>query len=100
MSSTVTDIQTAPAPVTYVNKWLKGDPDTPNFLGQPRREMDEAWHGLLSATAIKLSESELKLANNATSVRHKDGGYIGGLGISHSLHCVVSAVRSPDLSTV
>ena len=52
--------------------------------------MDEAWHNLLAGTSIRLSEEELLLANNATSIRHKDGGYIGGLGISHSLHCVVS----------
>ncbi|KAH6646655.1 hypothetical protein BKA67DRAFT_524403, partial [Truncatella angustata] len=78
----------APAPVSYVNKWLKGDPDTPKFLGLPRPEMDEAWHELLSATAIRLSSEELLLANNATSIEHKDGGYVGGLGISHSLHCV------------
>ncbi|KAI2464124.1 hypothetical protein F4781DRAFT_414162 [Annulohypoxylon bovei var. microspora] len=78
----------SPAPVTYVNKWLKGDPDTPKFVGQPRPEMDQAWHDLLSATAIRLSEDELLLANNATSIKHKDGGYVGGLGISHSLHCV------------
>jgi len=78
----------SPVPVTYTNKWLLGDVDTPKFVGQPRPEMDAAWHDLLSATAIKLSEEELKLANNATSIRHKNGGYVGGLGISHSLHCV------------
>lgn len=83
------DNQTAPAPVTYVNKWLKGDKDTPKFLGEPSAEMDQAWHELLSATAIQLSEEELALSNNATSIRLQDGGYVGGLGISHSLHCVV-----------
>ncbi len=91
--------ETAPAPVTYVNKWLKGDPDTPKFMGQPRPEMDEAWHDLLSATAIRLSEEELALANNATSIRHIDGGYVGGLGISHSLHCVVSHVFLNQINT-
>ncbi|KAI1415269.1 hypothetical protein F5Y13DRAFT_196625 [Hypoxylon sp. FL1857] len=78
----------SPAPVTYVNKWLTGDPDTPKFMGQPRAEMDHAWHDLLSATSIRFSEEELLLAENASSIRHKDGGYVGGLGISHSLHCV------------
>ncbi|KAK8041468.1 hypothetical protein PG994_014475 [Apiospora phragmitis] len=78
-----------PAPVLYVNKWLKGDPDTPKFMGKPRPEMDQAWNDLLSATAIRLSSEELLLANNATSVEHKDGGFVGGLGISHLLHCVV-----------
>ncbi|KAK7911255.1 hypothetical protein PG985_013736 [Apiospora marii] len=78
----------SPAPMSYVNKWFTGDPDTPKFLGQPRPEMDEAWHDLLSATAILLSSEELLLANNATSIEHKNGGFVGGLGISHSLHCV------------
>lgn len=87
-----TNPSTAPAPVAYVNKWLKGDPTTPQFVGQPRPEMDQAWHDLLAGTSIKLSEDELLLAGNATSIGHKDGGYIGGLGISHSLHCVVSSL--------
>ena len=58
-------------------------------MGQPRPEMDEAWHALLSATAIRFSAQELQQAGNATSVRHKDGGFIGGLAVSHSLHCIV-----------
>jgi len=95
-----TDKQPAPAPVTYVNKWLKGDIDTPKFVGQPRPEMDEAWHDLLSGTAIRFSEEELKLANNATSIEHKDGGYVGGLGISHSLHCVVSRLTARTITFV
>ncbi|KAI1437623.1 hypothetical protein GGR50DRAFT_50158 [Xylaria sp. CBS 124048] len=78
----------SPAPVKYVNKWLVGDIDTPKFLGQPRPEMDDAWHQLLSSTAIRLSAEELQLANNATSIEHQDGGYVAGLGVSHALHCV------------
>lgn len=84
------DDEAAPAPVTYVNKWLKGDKDTPRFLGKPSAEMDQAWHELLSATAIRLSEEELALSNNATSIRLEGGGFVGGLGVSHALHCVVS----------
>ncbi|KAK4170117.1 hypothetical protein QBC43DRAFT_249171 [Cladorrhinum sp. PSN259] len=82
------DIPYSPAPVKYVNKYLVGDPDTPKFLGEPRPEMDQAWHELLDGTLIRYSASELIKANNATSVAHKDGGYVGGLGISHSLHCI------------
>lgn len=80
----------APAPLQYYNKFLAGDPDTPKFVGQPRAEMDKAWHDLLDGTMIRFSEEELSLAGNSTSIRHKDGGYVGGLGISHSLHCIVS----------
>lgn len=89
-----------------MNRHLTRDPDTPSFMGQPRPELDEAWHDLLEGvflhivilccqliidigTLIKYSAEELKKAGNATSVAHKDGGYVGGLGISHSLHCLV-----------
>ncbi|KAK4189737.1 hypothetical protein QBC35DRAFT_449981 [Podospora australis] len=82
------EIPYSPAPVKYVNKYLVGDPDTKKFMGEPRPELDEAWHELLDATLIRYTDDELALANNATSVRHKDGGYVGGLGISHALHCI------------
>ena len=39
---------------------------------------------------IRFSAEELKLAGNATSIANKDGSYAGGLGISHSLHCLVN----------
>ncbi|KAK0634752.1 hypothetical protein B0T17DRAFT_622765 [Bombardia bombarda] len=78
----------SPAPVKYVNRCLTGDIDTPKFMGAPRPELDRAWHDLLEATMIRYTDDELLLANNATPVRHEDGGYAGGLGISHSLHCL------------
>jgi hypothetical protein len=86
----VLTIAAAPAPLKYVNKVLHDDPDMPKFMGKPRPEMDQAWHELLDATMIRFSKEELLLAGNTTSVRHKSGGYIGGLGVSHSLHCIVS----------
>ncbi|KAF2826766.1 hypothetical protein CC86DRAFT_416493 [Ophiobolus disseminans] len=64
------------------------DPDTLKFMGKPRPELDEGWHDLLQGTLIKFSADELYAAGNATSVAHKDGGFVGGLGISHSLHCL------------
>ncbi|KAK1777757.1 hypothetical protein QBC45DRAFT_329915 [Copromyces sp. CBS 386.78] len=84
----ILSLHDSPAPVQYVNKWLTGDPDTKKFMGKPRPELDQAWHDLLDSTLIKYSADELFLANNATSVQHKDGGFVGGLGISHSLHCL------------
>ncbi|KAH7325712.1 hypothetical protein B0I35DRAFT_508060 [Stachybotrys elegans] len=75
-----------PAPVEWVNKDIKQDP---RFMGKPRLEMDQAWHELLAGTMIRFSAEEMHMANNATSARHVDGtGYIGGLGISHNLHCL------------
>jgi len=78
----------SPAPVRYVHKWLGKDPEMHKYVGNPRKELDEAWHELLEGTLIRYSEEELKLAGNVTSVKHKDGGYLGGLGVSHSLHCL------------
>lgn len=78
----------SPAPLSYINRYLHEDPDTPKFMGQPRPELDQAWHDLLDGTLIRLTEEDLLLSNNATSIKHKDGGYVGGLGISHSLHCL------------
>ncbi|KAK0672896.1 hypothetical protein QBC41DRAFT_267617 [Cercophora samala] len=78
----------SPAPVTYTNKFMNTDPDTSKFLGEPRPELDKAWHDLLDGTLIYFSEDELKKAGNAASISRKGGGYVGGLGVSHSLHCL------------
>ncbi|KAK4176280.1 hypothetical protein QBC36DRAFT_239196 [Triangularia setosa] len=78
----------SPAPVTYVNKFMNTDPETEKFLGEPRPELDQAWHELLDGTLIYFSEEELKKAGNAKSISRKGGGYVGGLGVSHSLHCL------------
>jgi hypothetical protein len=79
-------------PLQYINKDLSRDPDMPKFMGEPRLELDQAWHSLLEGTLIRYSEEELLRANNATSVRYREGGFVGGLGVSHSLHCLVSHV--------
>jgi hypothetical protein len=87
------ELYTAPAPLKWVNKDLKPDM---RFMGQPRLEMDEAWHALMEGTMIRFSADELRRANNATSVKHVDGtGYVGGLGVSHSLHCLVGFTPIP-----
>jgi hypothetical protein len=90
----------------YANRYMTQDPDTPKFMGKPRPELDQAWHDLLEGkcdtkpekeydvdsikgTLIKFSGTELQRAGNASSVAHKEAGFVGGLGISHSLHCLV-----------
>ncbi|KAM7206460.1 protein of unknown function (DUF3328) domain containing protein [Naviculisporaceae sp. PSN 640] len=78
----------SPAPVEYVNKHITDGYEMPKFMGPPRAELDEAWHELLAGTMMRFTDEELMLAGNATSIRHKDGGFVGGLGVSHSLHCV------------
>ncbi|KAI0886763.1 uncharacterized protein GGS22DRAFT_186836 [Annulohypoxylon maeteangense] len=78
----------SPAPVRYVNRNLTRDFDSSKFLGNPRLELDKAWHGLLNGTAIHISEEDVLRVHASNAVRLKDGGYIGGLGVMHSLHCI------------
>lgn len=44
---------------------------------------------------IRHNAEELYLAGNATSVAHKDGGFVGGLGISHALHNLIRFLIPP-----
>ncbi len=69
-------------------------------MGQPRPELDQAWHDLLTGTLIRYTREELLQAGNATSVKHKNGGYVGGFGISHSLHCLVRIIHIGYLLSV
>lgn len=77
----------------YVNRNLTSDFGGSSFMGYPRPELDKAWHDLLNGTAIRISEEEVELINATNVVRLKEGGYIGGLGMMHSLHCLVSCLH-------
>ncbi|KAI1088570.1 hypothetical protein F5B19DRAFT_485828 [Rostrohypoxylon terebratum] len=89
-SSVPSDIKVpySPAPANYVNRNLTSDFSGSRFMGYPRPELDKAWHDLLNGTAIRISEEEVLLINATNVVRLKEGGYIGGLGVMHSLHCL------------
>ncbi|KAL9089894.1 MAG: hypothetical protein Q9159_002251 [Coniocarpon cinnabarinum] len=39
--------------VSYVNKFLTDDPSSAKFMGEPRPELDEAWHDLLQGSVTK-----------------------------------------------
>jgi hypothetical protein len=89
-STEPTNKAAAPLPrLPYINKFILKDPNSSPFLGQPRPELDEAWHALLDPTALRFSDDEFVRAGNITSVRHKSGGYVGGMGFVHNLHCLV-----------
>lgn len=87
---TPTNKPAAPLPrLPYINKFILKDPAASPFLGPPRPELDEAWHALLDPTALRFTDVEFARAGNITSVRHKSGGYVGGMGFVHNLHCLV-----------
>ena len=74
------------------------------FVGDPRPELDKAWHDLLESTLLAsfsiwrdlrssdsyfhVSEQTLQRLNR-TTIALNDGTYIGGLGVYHELHCLV-----------
>ncbi|KAK4195844.1 hypothetical protein QBC40DRAFT_314969 [Triangularia verruculosa] len=57
------------------------------FLGRPTPEWQESMHELMAGTLIRITDEELQLAG-ADSIPLQDGGYAGGLGVGHNLHCV------------
>lgn len=58
------------------------------FTGDPRPELDEAWHDLLQNANIRVSKETLEKVNG-TSIAFSDGdGYYAQLGMFHELHCL------------
>lgn len=57
------------------------------MVGHPSPAWEEAMHGLLEGTLIRVSNEELALAET-DSVPLQDGGFAAGLGVGHNLHCV------------
>jgi hypothetical protein len=64
------------------------------LTGDPRPEMDEAWHHLLRNDNIRVPKEYLD-ERNLTSVYTKDGTEgIASLSVYHSLHCLVCTLHS------
>lgn len=62
------------------------------FAGDPRPELDQAWHELFEDIRIRVTSHDLSFYN-VTSLPLADGsGYISELGVHHELHCLVSLV--------
>ncbi|KJZ79190.1 hypothetical protein HIM_01341 [Hirsutella minnesotensis 3608] len=58
------------------------------FSGEPRPELDEAWHRLLRNDNIRVPKDYLD-EKNLTSVYTKDGSEgVASLSVYHSLHCL------------
>lgn len=84
--------QTAPANEALKPEKILFDDDIAKwnpYRGEPRPEMDEAWHELLKYSNIRVSAEDLK-AINRTSVKLSDGSgmYMSELNVYHQLHCL------------
>ncbi|KAH7311621.1 hypothetical protein B0I35DRAFT_438461 [Stachybotrys elegans] len=64
------------------------------FVGEPSKELDQAWSDLLRSSNIKISNDEMNRMNKS-SIEIRDGsGYIGYLESIHMLHCVKRIYQS------
>lgn len=89
---------TAPArqSVRYEKVLFGGDLAEKNpYRGEPRPELDEAWHELLRYSNIRVSADDLRRINR-TSVQLSDGSgsYGAQLDVYHQLHCLKYIRRS------
>lgn len=58
------------------------------FTGDPRPELDHAWHNLVRNDNIRVSSSDITRFN-MTSIELADGsGVVAQLGVFHALHCL------------
>ncbi|KAL9113925.1 MAG: hypothetical protein Q9227_002059 [Pyrenula ochraceoflavens] len=75
--------------IRYFPTALQNNP----FTGDPRPELDRAWHALLTNNNIRISTSELAELNY-TSIELGDGsGMVAQLGVFHALHCLKTIRR-------
>lgn len=59
------------------------------FRGEPRPELDKAWHDLLENNNIRISKDELQKMNRTAIELYDGSGYFGQLSAYHHLHCLV-----------
>ncbi|KAM3068614.1 hypothetical protein ACMFMG_011138 [Clarireedia jacksonii] len=73
----------------YEKVFYNGSLDAINeFKGDPRPELDRAWHDVLKNNNIRLTKDELHNLNKS-SIELADGsGYFGQLNVYHHLHCL------------
>ncbi|MCJ1355240.1 MAG: hypothetical protein MMC33_005231 [Icmadophila ericetorum] len=67
------------------------NPDPVKYVGEPSWEIDMAWHNLSGDRDFLITEAEAKeLWPNDYPVHwhHEKGGYLVGLDMFHTLHCV------------
>lgn len=58
------------------------------FRGEPRPELDKAWHDLLENNNIRLSKDELQKMNRTALELYDGSGFFGQLSAYHHLHCL------------
>lgn len=62
------------------------------FRGEPRPELDKAWHDLFENSNIRISKDELQKMNRTAIALYDGSGYFGQLSAYHHLHCLVCAL--------
>ncbi|KIN09130.1 hypothetical protein OIDMADRAFT_108896 [Oidiodendron maius Zn] len=73
-------------------------PSEPKYVGPPNEEIDSAWKTLLKGRYFKVTEEEAEMTFGKPHglYNHPNIGYLMGLDVYHSLHCVEQLRRALD----
>ncbi|KAK4863217.1 hypothetical protein LT330_001995 [Penicillium expansum] len=75
--------------VSYEKTWYDGSLGNRNrYIGEPRPELEEAWHELTVNNNLKLTQSELQKLNKSAIELSDGSGYFGQVMVYHHLHCL------------
>ena len=65
------------------------------YRGEPRPELDKAWHDLIRNDNIRLTKEELHKLNKTALELNDGSGYYGQMSVFHHLHCLVCLLSFP-----
>ncbi|PYH98985.1 hypothetical protein BO71DRAFT_405746 [Aspergillus ellipticus CBS 707.79] len=80
----------SPANNIITHEYRSMIPNNTRFTGHPGAEWERAMGELMDGTLLRLTPAELQQFGS-DSIPLADGGYAAGLGVAHSLHCVLNA---------
>jgi len=71
------------------------DPTTPQYVGPPNSHIDEAWDTMLEVRYFAVTPDEAAKIGNGI-YNHPQDGYITGVDVLHSLHCLNALRKALD----
>lgn len=67
--------------------WRSIENDNP-YTGQPRLELDQAWHELMRPMTTKISSREIDRIGESSIALADGSGFVAELAVYHELHCI------------
>ncbi|GLA33906.1 hypothetical protein AnigIFM63309_003929 [Aspergillus niger] len=76
--------------VSYEKVWYDGSLGNRNrYIGEPRPELEAAWHELTKNNNLRFTKSELQKLNKSALELADGSGYFGQVMVYHHLHCLL-----------